>query len=226
MVWNPKKEVTPIKEKASSDILSIAKRDISAIVKNIDSMVDAASAIIIDDDKSQIEGNALAASAKRLYKDVETKRKEVIKPSGDFVKRVNSFAKMFTEKLQLVWTEIDRKDLSYHSKKELEHRKQEELIRKKNEELQKALDKEAKKSGVEAPKVQPKPLPKVDNTVRTEEGTAFWRDNWVGEVVDAEKVPINFCSPDASKIKDAIRQGVREIPGILIENRKIKSYRT
>jgi len=210
------------------DPIDKAKRSITAIAGNIDSMVDTAKAIVISDNKSQVAANNLAASAKKLNKDLEARRKEIIKREKwqENLKKLNAFVKIFTEKLKLVWTEVDRKDYAYHSKKELERRKQEELIRKKNEELQKELNEEAEKSGVAAPQVQAKPLPKIDQTLRTEEGTSFWRDNWVGEITDPDQVPGKYCSPDQKKINAAVEQGVREIPGVLIENRKIKSYRT
>lgn len=217
--WKPKNTT-------ALDPIDKAKRSITAIAGNIDGMIDTAKAIIISDDKSQVAANSLAASAKNLNKEIEVRRKEIIKPSQEFTKKVNAFAKIFTEKLKVVWTEVDRKDYTYHSQKELERRKQEELIRKANENLQKDLDREAKKSGVAAPQVKAKPLPKENTTIRTEEGTAFWRDNWVGEVTDPAKVPPEYCSPDQKKINAAVRQGVREIAGVLIENRKIKSYRT
>lgn len=217
--WTPKKHT-------ALDPVEKAKQNIQALTGEIDAMVDTAKAIIISDDKSQVQANSLAASAKKLNKDIEIRRKEIIKPSQDFVKKVNSFAKIFTEKLKLVWTEVDRKDYTYHSQKELERRKQEELIRKANEKLQKDLDKEAKKSGVAAPQVQAKPLPKESQTIRTEQSTSFWRDNWIGEISDPAQVPAEYCSPDQKKINAAVKQGVREIPGVLIENRKIKSYRT
>jgi len=217
--WKPKKTT-------ALDPVDKAKRSIEAIAGNVNTMVDSAKAIIISDDKTQVDANSLAAIAKKLNKDIEDRRKEIIKPSQEFVKKVNAFAKIFTEKLKLVWTEIDRKDYAYHSQKELERRKQEELIRKANEKLQKDLDKEAKKSGVEAPQVKAKPLPKQDQTIRTEQGTAYWRDNWIGEITDPDQVPVEYCSPDQKKINAAVKQGIREIPGVLIENRKIKTYRT
>ena len=218
MDWTPQKTNLPPIERA--------KQNIQALTGEIDAMVEAAKAIVINDDKSQNTANSMAGLAKKINKDIEARRKEIIKPQSEFVKKVNTFAKLWTDKLKTVWTEVDSKDYIYHSQKELERRKQEELIRKANEELQKKLNAEAKKSGVAAPTVMAKPLPKPDLTVRTEEGSSYWRDNWVGEIKDPAKVPVDFCSPDQSKINAAVKQGIREIPGVLIENRKIKSYRT
>ena len=221
MEWTPTKKQT-----VALDPVEKAKRSIQAIVGNIDAMVDGAMAIVIKDDKSQIEANALAGSAKRLYKAGDARREELIKDPQGVLKKINSFWKIFAEKLEKVWKEVDRKDLLYSNRVELERRKQEELIRQKNEELQKELNKEAKKSGVAAPTVLAKPLPKASTTVRTEEGTSFWRDNWVGEVIGPDLVLRELCSPDPKKIAQTIKMGTRDSPGILIENRKIKSYRT
>lgn len=225
--WQPKQFTSPdLIEVTALDPIDKAKRSIEAIAGNIDGMVEVARVIEIKDDKSQLAANSLAASAKKLNKDLEARRKEIVKPSGDFTKKVNAFAKIFTEKLKTVWQEVDRKDLLYSNQVELERRKQAKLIADANEKLQADLNKEAEKSGVAAPQVQAKPLPKVDRTVRTEEGTSFWKDNWVGEITDPAQVPLKYWSPDPDKVKIAVKQGVREIPGVLIENRKIKSYRT
>ena len=197
--WKPKETV-------ALDPVDKAKRSITALVGDIDVAINAAKAIVIKDDKSQVTANSLAATAKKLNKDIEALRKQIIKPQQEFIKKVNAFAKIFTEKLKLVWQAVDRKDLLYSNQVELERRKQEELIRKANEKLQKDLDKEAKKSGVEAPQVQAKPLPKVDHTVRTEEGTSFWRDNWIGEITDPAQVPAEYCSPDQKKINAAVHR--------------------
>lgn len=217
--WEPKNTT-------ALDPVDKAKRSIESMALNIDGMVDVAKAIVIKDDKSQVAANSLAATAKKLNKDIEARRKEIIKPSQGFTKKINAFAKIFTEKLEKVWREIDRKDLIYSDIVELERRKQAKLIEDANKKLQDALNKEAEKSGVDAPQVQAKPLPKVSTIVRTEEGTSFWKDNWIGEITDPAQVPTKYCSPDQKKINAAVKQGVREIPGVLIENRKIKSYRT
>ena len=219
--WEPKNTT-------ALDPVDKAKRSIESMALNIDGMVDVAKAIVIKDDKSQVAANSLAATAKKLNKDIEARRKEIIKHEKwqENLKKLNAFVKIFTEKLEKVWREIDRKDLIYSDTVELERRKQAKLIEDANKKLQADLNKEAEKSGVDAPQVQAKPLPKVSTIVRTEEGTSFWKDNWIGEITDPAQVPTKYCSPDQKKINAAVKQGVREIPGVLIENRKIKSYRT
>jgi len=49
---------------------------------------------------------------------------------------------------------------------------------------------------------------------------------WKYEITDTSKVPMQYCSPDTTKIQTAVRSGVREIPGIKIfKDEKIRAGR-
>ena len=39
---------------------------------------------------------------------------------------------------------------------------------------------------------------------------------WKAEVYDDSKVPVMYCAPDMQKIRNAVKSGVREIPGVRI----------
>lgn len=102
---------------------------------------------------------------------------------------------------------------------------------------QKQLDEIAKKEGVEGvqiiiPEVQTKEqieaeLPidqqpvfetEEDKKSVTDYGTAKIEPEWVlKEIVNPDKVPRGYCSPDERKIKEAIKSGVRIIEGCIIE---------
>jgi hypothetical protein len=43
----------------------------------------------------------------------------------------------------------------------------------------------------------------------------IWK-KWTWEIVDEEKIPRAFCSPDSKKINEAIKKGIREIDGLRI----------
>lgn len=185
----------------------------------IDDMVQKAQAHEVKDDSTVKAAVTIAGEAKELSKKIEAQRKEIIEEPGKFVKTVNAFCKEFTNKLGKIESSLKFKIGQYQHKVELERRKQEETIRKANEELQKKLDAEAKKSGVEAPKVTPMPLPKQEGTVARSSETgaaAHIRKQWKAEIVDPEKVPREFCSPDMKKISEAIKMGIREIEGVRI----------
>lgn len=52
------------------------------------------------------------------------------------------------------------------------------------------------------------------------------RTVWSAEIVDANQVPAEYCSPDARKINAAVAAGVRDIPGVLISQKTQVSTRT
>ena len=100
-------------------------------------------------------------------------------------------------------------------KKELEA-----LAKKQEEERLAAIRKaeeEAKKNEVVAPQVVAPVVQEAPKVTRTESGSAaFSKKPWIFEVTDEAKVPREFLSVDEKKIRDAVRMGVREIPGVNI----------
>lgn len=49
---------------------------------------------------------------------------------------------------------------------------------------------------------------------------------WKYEIIDPSKVPMQYCSPDSTKIQTAVRTGVREISGVnIFSNQKIRAGR-
>ena len=197
--------------------IDVVKNQFAKHLKTIDKMVETAETHEVVDDTTVKEGVAMAGDSKKLYKKIETQRKEIIEQPNAFVKSVNNFCKEFTKPLNLLEQGLKRKIGDYQYKVELERRKQEEEIRKANEKLQKKLNAEAKKSGVEAPTVAPAPLPKQDTVARADTGAAaHTRKQWKGEIIDAEKIPREYCSPDMKKINEAIKMGTRTIPGVKV----------
>ena len=58
-----------------------------------------------------------------------------------------------------------------------------------------------------------KAVPKV---IHTEEGAASQRTIWTFDIIDESLVPREYMTINTGKIRDAIKMGVREIPGIKI----------
>jgi hypothetical protein len=96
----------------------------------------------------------------------------------------------------------------------------EALAKKAEEERQaalKAAEEEAAKHTVEAPVVPDLIIQKDEKAVHTETGTsAHIRKVWKAEVVDGGLVPLAYCSPDQKKLNEAVKGGVRTIPGVRI----------
>jgi len=181
----------------------------------------------VQDDGSEKEAIDAAARSKKLLNALETERKRVIEAPDKFVRSVNAFCRTFKQPLDGVASTLRQKIATYQFQKELERRKIQKAMREEAARLQAKLEAEAAQAGIEAPPVMPVPAPKPDSITRTEGGaTASIRTQWTGEIEDADKVPREYCSPDEKKISQAIRAGIREIPGVKIFEKPITVLRS
>lgn len=86
------------------------------------------------------------------------------------------------------------------------------------EAARKKAEEEAKKKEIEAPTVTAPVIPVNENVVRTETGSsAHQSKRWVCEITDASLVPREFCEPVMKLLNDAVKMGIREIPGCIIK---------
>jgi len=92
-------------------------------------------------------------------------------------------------------------------------RKAQEEVRK----LQAKLDAQAKKTGVAPIQVQAPVMVPQKTVSRSDNGSAAHiRRVWKAEIVDVQAVPREFCSPDMRLINEAVKAGIREVPGLRI----------
>lgn len=185
----------------------------------IDARLNTASQIQVIDEDSQKLAVALVGEAKRIIKEIDTRKKALdeYREAKSFLDGLNGHVKMLTEKFEKIVLLVDPKVKQYTAKIELERREREKKAKEAAEALQKQINKEAEEKGVAAPTVIPPAIPKTDTIVRTETGTtAFAKRPWKFEIEDHEKVPREYCMPDNQKIRDAVKMGVREIPGVRI----------
>jgi hypothetical protein len=86
---------------------------------------------------------------------------------------------------------------------------------------------EAKAHEVVAPVVPDIVMPKTEAVTRSETGAAaFTKRPWKGTVTNPDEVPRQFCSPDQKKINEAVKAGIREIPGVKIEQDQQVNFRS
>jgi len=82
---------------------------------------------------------------------------------------------------------------------------------------QKIAEAEAAKHEIQAPTVLAPVIPVQGKVTRTDSGTsAHQRKVWTFEVQNASLVPADYKIVDEQLIKDAIKMGIREIPGVRI----------
>jgi hypothetical protein len=91
----------------------------------------------------------------------------------------------------------------------------------------KAAAEEAAKHEIQAPQVPDLIIPKQEAVTRTETGTSSYQvKSWKCTIIDAPLVPRQFCEPSQKFLNDAVKQGVREIPGCKIEEVSETRFRT
>ncbi|MGB9791315.1 MAG: hypothetical protein ACPLTR_01910 [Thermacetogeniaceae bacterium] len=142
--------------------------------------------------KRAIDLLSLIAEAK---KQLETRRRAAVDPLNQKVKEINSF---FRE-LEYPFEEADRIV-------------RQKLIRFRAEEEQKRREEEKKLQETNIFAV----VPKLATTQRAEMGQAIAHKVWEFEIEDEAQIPREYLSVDTRKIREAIKQGVRHIPGIRI----------
>ena len=171
----------------------------------------------VSDDASAQQATAMAGETKRLGKKLEEGRKEVIEDPSRFVKSVNGLIKGFTDPLNTIESGLKTKIGQYQYKVELERREAERKAQEEVRKLQAKLDAQAKKTGIAPIQVQAPVVVPQKTVARSDNGSAAHiRRVWKAEIVDAQAVPREFCSPDMRLINEAVKAGIREVPGLRI----------
>ncbi|SNR98981.1 hypothetical protein SAMN04488503_2214 [Humidesulfovibrio mexicanus] len=182
----------------------------------IDKMVAQTERLMVSDDATNATAVEMANQAKKIDAAIERVRKDLVLAPNEYVKSVNGLAKGFQGRLGTIVASLRGKVGAYAQRIEMERRKAEEAARKAQAELQAKIDAEAKAAHVEPVQIAAPALPKQQTIVRTEAGSATQRKVWKHEITDETQVPREYLMVDEAKVRQAVKQGVREIPGIRI----------
>jgi len=175
-----------------------------------------AEALLVQNDSQATEAVTLLGKLKKVANRIEKERKYIVEVPNAFVKKVNNFTKSISSPLQAAEKALKGKIATFQYQLELERRKREEQVRKAQAGLQERLNAEAAKSNTAPVQIIDIPIKEEKPIIRTEQGSASIRKAWKGEITDASQVPFQFCSPDQRKIDEAVKGGLREIPGVRI----------
>lgn len=211
--------------RAALDI-EAAKERLQIYVGAVARMVEEAEALKIESEQDNERAVALGTSAKKLFNQIEDRRKAIVNEPNDFIKSVNGFCKVFSDKLKSVEDGMKRKISQYRAVQEQRRREEELRAKREAEELQKKLNAEAKEKGTEPVQVAAPILPKQQAPVRTETGSAAARKVWTFEVEDLDRVPRKYLSLNEKAVRDDIRAGVRNIEGLKIFEDARTTFRT
>ena len=182
----------------------------------IDQMVEQSQEHEIKDDATVRAAVSMASQSKQLYNRIEKQRKEIVEEPNHFVKGVNGFCKNYQARLQGIENGLKQKISDYRYQIELARREQERRAQEAARKLQEKLNKDAEKKGVAPIAVAPVIVPDKEKIIRTEEGSSYEVSVWICEVTDPAKVPREYCEPVKRLLDNAVKMGVREIPGCKI----------
>jgi hypothetical protein len=184
----------------------------------VDSMVEQAEFHEIEDDASNTRAVEMAGQAKSLAKNIEKVRKEIVDPAFRFKKSVDNLAKAYRDRLDRIERGLKQKISAYHRAQEVKRREAERKAAEAARKMQERVDAEAAAAGVETVKIVAPIAQEPPKVTRTAEGSAHQQKKWTWDRngVDFEKVPDEFKTLDVVGINKAVREGVRNIPGIRI----------
>jgi hypothetical protein len=208
--------IQPQKQYADPLDLTPVKERLAAYDPKIEEMQAQAEALQVEDDQSNEQAVAMAGQAKQINRKIEKARKGFVEEPNRFVKAVNSLAKSYQSKFTAIENGLKRKITDFQRQQEIERRKREAEAKRQAEEAQKKLKQEAQKAGVEAPKVEAPAMPEQPTATRTEYGAAHQRKVWTYEIQEESQIPREYLVVDQKKIRQAVKDGIREIPGVKI----------
>lgn len=210
--------------------------DIAIAVKPVLSMV-------VADEATLNEATLAGKNVKHFAKLVEEKRKELVKPLNDEVKRINDYAKKIAAPLEQAETHIKKELRSYEIEVMARKRAEEQArLEKERKEREEALETERKareenlaflkefgadendivREEIIAEASTEREEAELKKDVRSMEKSiaatrvSNTRKVWKHEVTDASLVPREFLIVDESAIRKAVVAGAREIAGVRI----------
>ncbi len=190
------------------------KAALSKYEPQIGALLARAEAVDIQDADGLEEAVAVGGEIKSLFNAIEKRRKEMKAPALEFGRAVDRVAKMYTGRLKAAEGDLKRKMAVFRQMQEQERRRRERERQQALEAAQKRADEEAAAKGFEPVTIEAAPEPEPEKTVRTEKGAATFRGVWTFKVVDPAQVPREYLCVDEKKIRQAVKAGVREIPGV------------
>ena len=245
------KEIVPKQPFPILDVES-AKKRFAPYIEKIDGILKEAQDLKVETEEANQKAVEIGTSAKGIIKKIEETRSQSISEPYNFVKGVNAFAKIFTDKLTIIENLMKSKISQYRAFQEQKRREAELAAKKATEEVQKKLDAEAKAKGTEPVQVPLAIIPKQEAVTRTESGSAYGRKYWTFEILEPhyvrqliadlsvawekkidlkeEILKLKALSPylvvSENEIRNAVKGGIREIPGIKIYEKESTSFRT
>jgi predicted phage tail protein len=180
------------------DILNQEVNNIS--LEKLDRVSDVVLYYQVTDSESAKHLLQCGAETKKLSKELDAIRKDILKPAREFTAKVQSIFNPYIAKLEEIESFVKKKLDHYQATQERINK--EEALRK-----QEALA----IIGIEN-------TPLLEKEVKITDGSAsmYTRTDWKYDIMDHNEIPREFLTIDEKKVKASIKAGVRNIPGLKI----------
>ncbi len=193
-----------------------------------------AAALVVESDEADATATSLLGIGSAILRAAEVKRTALVKPHNDDVKRINDFFRREIAPFVNARPALERKCLDWRREKTrrkadadaaaLRERLNAEALEREalkaeqagqpavaEQLLDRAVESEttARSAAVEASRP-------IQNTIVTPMGASTVQKRWTFKVLDVADVPRAYLVLDEKAVREAIRQGVREIAGLEI----------
>jgi len=195
---------------------------------------DEAAKLAIESDEADAAATSMLGIGSAIQRAAETKRTGMVKPLNDQVKAINDFFKRELAPFVDARPGLEQKSLGWRRKKaalkaEADARAERERLAAEalaaeavkaeqagqtavaEQLLEKAVESEGNAAAAVIVAAQP-----VRNTVVTSMGASTVQKRWTFKVIDLANVPRAYLVLDERAVREAIRQGMREIAGLEI----------
>jgi seryl-tRNA synthetase len=198
-------------------------------------MLDEAQKLIVTDESTHKRAVEIGTKSKKLGKEISDRVSALIGPAKDYVNGMRGIAKPFEEVCKRIEAVTKEKNRQYLSLKEVERLSAEKAMREATAVVQEKVNQESARAGVQAPTIPAVTLKQEKQVTRTESGSANLRKGKDFSIVNLALIPRQILeasiSVDPKKflggvIREEIKRGVEEIPGVLIFDTEDVVYRT
>lgn len=189
-------------------------------VARCNNLVNTIQGLDVKDEPARLLATELGAGAAKLVKAVNAERDQIIGPANEFVKSVRNLAVSLTEPLGSAKEIAAQKINTFNQMLKVEQAKRDKEAREKTVADQAFMDAMADKAGVAPVILEPPKVQATKTKARTAAGTSYQHKEWKWAEIEGkfDEVPAEYKLTilDAKKIGEAVKAGVREIPGINI----------
>lgn len=187
----------------------IKDNEVILIEKESPTLIQKCQSIEIKNELTSKSANDILSALKKMLTKAEDKRKFLVKPAQDTVKRVNEEFKKITEPMQQAIDIIKVKILSYAQ----------EVAAKEKKQIEKTAKLASDFLGEQVT------VPVANTQVKSSLGTSFITKRWDFETINIEDVPFKYLQVNEQLVRQEIRENTKNEHGNNICALKIKGIK-